>query len=255
MTASLTPEQVEHYWTAGFVSGLPVLTADEAADFVARLEAVEAEQAALHGGSWDKRDFRPWEQDDHPLRDWLDALARHPRVLDAVESVLGPDILVRNCDVFIKNGDHRRGIGWHQDTAEQGEDADCLLTVWLGLTPATVDNGALQFCAGSHRMTIPGGPKDRFTLTFTKEAAAHLPADATFTNVMAPGQMSMHHFRTAHRSGPNRTQGRRIAFVGRYMATRISQATAESGQAVLVRGHDTHKHFALKERFPMTWTM
>lgn len=254
MTASLTPEQVARYWTEGFVTGVPALTPEEAADHLARLEAIEADEIARRGGTWDKRDYRPWEDPEHPLAAWLDALARHPRVLDAVASVLGPDVLIRNADVFVKHPGVRRGIGWHQDTAVVGEDADRLVTVWVGLTEATVANGALQYAAGSHRLHIPGGPTDRYTLTFTKEAAAHLDPARTVHNVMAPGMLSLHHFRTAHRSGPNTTTSRRVAFVGRYMAPRISPETAESGQATLVRGTDRFGHFALKERFPMTWT-
>lgn len=254
MTASLPQASVEQYWRDGFLSALPILSDAEAADYLARLEAIEAEQIAKGGGTWDNRDYRPWDHPDHPLIGWLDELARHPAILDVVESILGPDIMVRNCDVFIKNPGVRRGIGWHQDTAERGEDADCLLNVWLGLTPSTIENGGMRFSRGSHRLEIPGGPKDRFTLTFTKEAAAHLDPTQTVDNIMSPGMASVHHFRTAHTSGPNRTDARRVAFVGRYMAARISQETAESGAGVLVRGENTGP-LSTKDRFPMTWTM
>ncbi|MCA9571259.1 MAG: phytanoyl-CoA dioxygenase family protein, partial [Myxococcales bacterium] len=119
---------------------------------------------------------------------------------------------------------------------------------------STDESGACRSPPDPTRPELVGGPKDRFTLTLTKEAAAQLDANATVHNDMAPGMLSMHHFSTVHSSGPNRSDRRRVAFVGRYMSPAISQETAESGQAVLVRGHDTHKHFALKERFPMTWT-
>jgi ectoine hydroxylase-related dioxygenase (phytanoyl-CoA dioxygenase family) len=253
MSGSLTPEQVEHYWREGWVHRIPVLAPEEVEELVRRLEEVEAEQSAQ--GAWTARDYRPWDQPDHPLLDWIDRLARHPVVLDAVESILGPDILIRNADVFLKEPGLKRGIGWHVDTAVQGPDADRLLTAWIGLSASTVENGGLQFSAGSHRRVYPGGPKDRYTLTFTKETAALLDPADTRSNVMEPGMMSLHHFRTAHRSGPNLSTGRRIAFVGRYMAPAISAETAESGQATLVRGTDRFGHFALKPRFPLTWTM
>ncbi|MCB9663509.1 MAG: phytanoyl-CoA dioxygenase family protein [Alphaproteobacteria bacterium] len=251
---SLSPDQIEHYWQEGYVTGLRALSEEEAGAFLAELEEIEAREVEARGGRWHPRDYRPWEQEDHPLVDWLDRLARHPAVLDHVASLLGPDILVRNCDVFIKEPGVRRGIGWHRDTAVTGEDADRLLTVWLGLTDADDAKGALRFSARSHRQDIPGGPKDRFTLTLTKEAATHLDPERTVHNTLRPGMMSMHHFATVHSSGPNTTTSRRVAFVGRYMSPAISTDTAESGQATLVRGQDTHRHFALKPRFPMTWT-
>jgi hypothetical protein len=90
------------------------LTAEEAAHELATLERLEAEEVERRGGVWEKRDFRPWEEDDHPLYAWANALVRRPKLLDAVESILGPDILIRNCDVFIKRPGLKRDIGWHK---------------------------------------------------------------------------------------------------------------------------------------------
>jgi ectoine hydroxylase-related dioxygenase (phytanoyl-CoA dioxygenase family) len=148
----------------------------------------------------------------------------------------------------------RRGIGWHIDTAERGEDTNGMLTAWLGLTASTKQNGCLAFSAGSHDIEIPGGPKDKYTLTLTREAQSHLDPAATVLNEMAPGMASLHHFRMIHASGPNRSDARRVGFVVRYMRPDVSQATAESGQATLVRGSDRVGNFSLKPRFPMTWT-
>lgn len=250
---SLSPDQIESYWERGFVNRLPVISADEAADALAELERIEAAEIERRGGAWTERHCRPSEQ-DHPLRAWLDRLVRLPGLLDAVEGVLGPDILVRNADVFLKEPGVRRGIGWHIDTAEQGPDADRLLTAWVGLTASTAENGCLRYAAGSHRLEIPDGPKDKYHLTFTKEAAAALdPASVAF-NLMDPGMASLHHFRLAHASGPNTSSGRRVGFVVRYMSPQITPATAESGVATLVRGSDRFGHFKLKDDFPMTWS-
>lgn len=254
MPGSLPPEQIDAFWQNGFVTRIPALTPDEARERLEAFEAIEAAEIARGGGAWTQRDYRPWEQDDHPLRAWLDSLARHPRVLDAVESILGPDLLLRNADVFLKEPGNPRGIGWHLDTARRGPEVDGLVTVWLGLTASTRENGGLLYAAGSHRIDIPGGPKDRFTLTLTREASATLDPSRTHVNEMEPGMCSIHHFGLVHASGPNRTANRRLGFVGRYMATSVDPAVAESGAATLVRGTDSHRRFALKDRFPMTFT-
>lgn len=255
MTAALTPDQTEAYWTDGYVNRLVALTPDEAAEQLAAFERIEAETVAAHGGEWKQRDYRPWEHADHPFRDWIDGLVRHPRVLDFVESILGPDILIRNADIFVKNPGIRRGINWHVDTAEKGPDADRLLTVWLGLTDSTDENGGLHYAAGSHRQLLPDAPKDKWNLTLSPTAVSALDRSREVINVMEAGMMSMHHFSLVHASGPNRTTRRRVGFVGRYMAPAIQASTAESGVATLLRGRDTHGHFTLKDRFPMTWTM
>jgi len=254
MTASLSPEQVSSYRERGFVHRIPVLTPEEAAIWLAELQAIEAAEVERRGGRWHPRDFRPHEGLDHPFAAWLGERVRHPRILDAVESILGPDILVRNADIFIKEPGVRRDIAWHWDTAERGPDADLLITAWIGLTASTPDNGCLRYAAGSHLQEIPDAPTDKHHLTFTRTAVAALDPAQVVLNEMDPGQMSIHHFRLAHASGANRTATRRVGFVVRYMAPAITPATAESGVATLVRGRDTHRHFALRDHFPMTWS-
>lgn len=255
MSATLSDEQVEQFWTNGFVSPVPVLTADEAAHYLAWLERIEAEQVEACGGTWDTRDYRPGRDTDHPMKPWLHELAHHPRILDAVSSILGPDVLVRNGDVFIKNPGVRRGIREHRDTAMLGDVTDHLVNIWVGLTPSTPQNGGLWFYRGSHRLDLADGPKDRFTLTLTPGAIGELDKGTVFHNVLEPGQASMHHFSTIHASGPNMTRERRVAFVGRYMSPHCTQEIAECGQAKLMRGTDTVGNFQLTDDFPMTWTM
>lgn len=253
MTGSLSPDQLDHYRTNGFVNRIPVFSAEEAAGWLAELEAIERAQIEAHG-EWKQRDYRPWEHGDHPMRDFIDRLARHPAVLDAVESILGPDILVRNVDVFLKEPGLKRGIAWHIDTAEQGPDADLLLTAWIGLSASTEENGGLHYAAGSHRQALPDAPTDKWSLTLKPTAVAALDPARTVVNTMEPGMMSLHHFRLVHASGPNRSTSRRVGFVCRFMSPAISQATAESGVATLVRGQDRYGHFGLKPHFPLTWT-
>jgi non-heme Fe2+,alpha-ketoglutarate-dependent halogenase len=253
MTGSLTAEQVEQYWQFGYVNRVPALSPEVAAHYLARLEEIERQEIERRGGTWWPRDFRSG-QDDHPLAGWLDELVRQPSILDAASSILGPNLLVRNADVFLKEPSTSRGIGWHQDTAERGPDADCLLTAWVGLTASTRENGCLEFSARSHRLELPDGPTDKFSLTLKPRAVAALDPAATVPNLMEPGMMSMHHFRTVHRSAVNRSSQRRVGFVVRFMSPAISQATAESGQATLVRGVNEPKNLGLKDRFPMTWS-
>ncbi|HMV67009.1 MAG TPA: phytanoyl-CoA dioxygenase family protein [Myxococcota bacterium] len=255
MSGTLTPEQVEHYQTQGFVNRIPIFTPDEAGRWLARLEDLERAELDRRGGDWKDRDFRPWVTDDHPMFAWANELVRTPALLDAVESLLGPDILVRNADIFVKNPGLRRDIGWHVDTAEKGADADQLLTVWLGLTESTRKNGCILYSAGTHRREIPNGPKDKHSLTFTREAIASLRPQDTALNEMEAGMCSMHHFRIAHASGPNRSDARRIGFVVRFMSPDIQPETAESGAATVVRGSDRRGRFHLRDKFPMTWTM
>ena len=253
---TLSPEQVEHFRREGYVSGIPVLDRSEVVRFRGLLERVESQQRALHGGSWPERDHLPRRVDDHPLKNLFHTLARNSRVLDAVESILGPDNLVRNGDVFIKEPMTDPGIGWHQDTTMRLPEADHLLSVWIGLTPSTPENGGMRFSRGTHLddLPTPHRPRDNTELTLTAEASRLMDPSRTVDNVLGAGEMSMHHSLTLHSSGPNGFDDRRIAFVIRYMSTAISPEGAECGVAMLVRGKDTVGRFHLKEDFPVTWT-
>src|SRR5690606_20510623 len=90
----LPAEQVDFYRTHGYVAPVRVMSDVEAARYRGRLEAFEV----AHGGPIPGT-FR---HKPHLLFPWLADLVRHPRILDAVESLLGPDLLVWSSVFFIK---------------------------------------------------------------------------------------------------------------------------------------------------------
>jgi len=64
----------------------------------------------------------------------LEEIARHPAILDAVESLIGPDILVFTSTVWAKAPGDRRYVSWHQDSAYFGLDPHAEVTAWVALT-------------------------------------------------------------------------------------------------------------------------
>ena len=80
-------------------------------------------------------------------------LARHPAVLDRVESILGPDLLVWMVELIVKQPHSDKILTMHQDLNYWGFDhADREVTAWIALTDVTVANGAMSFVRGSHRL-------------------------------------------------------------------------------------------------------
>jgi len=86
VTTLLSPAAVERYRRDGFYFPIPVLAPGEARERRRRLEAVEATHGGQIGGEL--------RQKPHLLFTWLADLVRHPPILDAVEAVLGPNLLV-----------------------------------------------------------------------------------------------------------------------------------------------------------------
>lgn len=255
-TDGLGPDQVTAYWQDGFLIGVPVLDAGEVADARAEFQRVESEQRALHGGAWADRHHYPWQSPDHPMKALYHRLAFHPRLIAAVSSVLGPDVLIRNADVFVKEPGVRRTVAWHLDTAMLDGTQDAYLTAWIGLSEegANASNGGLQFLRGAHRLEIPDRPVDRHRLTFSSKAMQVVTPDRVVQTDMPAGHASLHHACMPHFSGPDLSPHRRIGFVVRYMGAGISAAMAESGTATLARGCYDRGAFALKDDFPVTWT-
>ena len=189
--------------------------------------------------------------DTHFAFRWVDELTRHPRVLDAVEQVLGPNILAWNSSWFVKMPGDKSFIGWHQDGAYWGLEPMEVLTAWIALGPVTPENGCMRVIPGSHTRThLP--QRDTFdqnsALTRGQEIAVAVDEARAVDLTLAPGQMSMHHLWIVHGSNANQSDLPRIGLAVRYVSTRVRQQDADDPFAMLVRGEDTHHHFRLTER-------
>jgi non-haem Fe2+, alpha-ketoglutarate-dependent halogenase len=133
MAGSLSKEQVEHFRREGYAYPFDAISKDEAASYVAKLESYDA----MLGEEAQKQ----LKIKAHVASPWLIDLARNPKILDAVESVIGPDILLFGASVFAKKPRDTRFVSWHQDAAYYGLDPQEEVTCWLGLTDADMENG------------------------------------------------------------------------------------------------------------------
>src|ERR1700675_2880254 len=143
---TLSPAAVAQYRRDGFYFPMRILSAEEAAGYRARLEAVERERGGSLGGELRHK--------GHLLFTWLDALIRHPRILDAVEDVLGPNLLCWSTSFFIKEASDPGFVSWHQDATYWGLSSPDVMTVWVAFTPANLLNGCMKFMPGSHRQQL-----------------------------------------------------------------------------------------------------
>jgi ectoine hydroxylase-related dioxygenase (phytanoyl-CoA dioxygenase family) len=184
--------------------------------------------------------------------EWADRLIRHPAVLDAVEAVIGPDILVWNTAVLIKQPRNRDFVSWHQDVYYWGNHPDHVTGAWIALADSTPENGCVQMIPGSHRWGIikhvdTYGADNMLSRGQTLDRA--IDETQAVDVMLRPGEMSLHHTRTVHGSRPNRSAQFRIGFVITYMAPATQMIGPRTG-ATLVRGRDTHGHFDLEEVRP-----
>lgn len=240
----LDQTQINAFWRDGYLFPLRVMTETQALSHRRQLEAIEAR--------WLSADLpHPLLQykrvNAHCVMPFAAHLAMNSAVLDAVECILGPDILVWSVEFLIKEPGTSHIVSMHQDLTYWGfGDTSDQVTAWLALSPATPESGCMEFVRGSHNNPILPH-KDTFStsnlLSRGQEIAVDIaPADRTAIPLRA-GEMSLHHGLTIHGSGPNRSTDRRIGFAVRYINPNVRQRVAERDYAMLARGVDRSGHF------------
>ncbi|ROI15837.1 Phytanoyl-CoA dioxygenase domain-containing protein 1 [Anabarilius grahami] len=252
------------YEQQGYLSALPILSPEElqqARDAFAELErkhGVDYTAYSLHN--------------IHQECDWVMALAKHPRLLEVVTAVLGPDVILLDSRFICKypvqkpksNGviqlsnekkDEMPFVAWHQDMKYWGFDGGPVLSVWLALDDSLEDNGALQVIPGSHHSgLLPHHQSKRAgnMLSVNQEIPDELvQAENAILCPLQAGQMSIHDGLLVHASDPNTSDRRRCGYVIRYVPTctypiQDPERPRSFPDTVLVSGFDKYNHFSNK---------
>ena len=251
--SGLPQEQIDEYWTNGYLSGIQILSSEQME--IARKKLIQLEHSELESdpNQWSSPDYLPWSDRKNSWWHWIKPMATHPKIIAAVRGILGQNILIRNADVFVKPAQSARSINWHVDCTADIYEADKMLSVWFAISNSEPENGCMEFLPGSHRMPLPPNIKDKTTLSFAGTALERANSSARESNIIQAGQISMHHFRTVHRSSGNTTSQPRIGLVIRFMSSDASVETAETGKAFLACGENLPGHFSIQKNFPVTW--
>jgi non-heme Fe2+,alpha-ketoglutarate-dependent halogenase len=233
----LSVQQIEQYRDAGWVSPVPVMSSDAAATARSKLETHEATLGHPVDASQRSK--------CHLLFRWVDDIMRDDQVLDAVEDLIGPNILCWNTILWIKEPQTASYVGWHQDLSYWGLDNDELVTVWVALSPASEASGCMSVIPGSHHQLLQHDEtwnKDNL-LTRGQELSIDPAEYPIVAMALEPGQASFHNVRSAHGSGSNTTDDRRIGLSMHFMPTHTRQKLSDWDSAALVRGSDDYGHF------------
>ena len=237
MPKRLTPAQVDRYHEEGFCFPVDVMTPAEAEGFRVRLEEAEATYPDALG---------PTERNNaHLAFTFMDEIVHHPAILDAVEDLIGPDILCWGSVLFIKEPESSGFVSWHQDLNYTPLEPHDGVSTWLALSPSNRESGCMQMLPGTHREGVRE-QSDTFhehNILTRGQTIENLDTSRAVDLLLEPGQISLHHGRTIHSSQPNRSRDRRIGVVvQQYIPPRMRERDGR-GYAVLVRGTDPCQHF------------
>ena len=237
MPKLLSQAQVDAYHRDGYVFPMRAIAEAEMRATRERYEALCRQE----GGQLTKRT----NQKPHLLVTWLADMVRHPRILDAVEDVIGPNILAWSSGFFIKGTNDPSYVSWHQDSTYWGLSSPDVVTAWVALTPSTTESGCMQVVPGTQAIQV--AHKDTYAdnnmLSRGQELAVDVDKSKAVNIVLQPGEMSLHHVQIFHGSDPNRAKHRRIGFTIRYIPTYVRQLSPVRDSAMLVRGVDEYRYF------------
>ena len=238
---TLTTDEVRAFKTDGLLFPKPALSADEAAAALAQLERYESDSGGTVNGKWRYK--------SHLVFPWINRIMRLPKLLQLVEPLLGPDLMVWTSHLYPKEPGDGRFISWHQDSAHWGLDSEQIVTLWLALTPVTEENGCMRMLPGTHRKGIVDH-EDTWDpdniLTRGQTITSGIDEDLAVSVELAAGQCSLHHVNMFHASHPNTSDARRVGLALRYITPQARQQRVENDFATLVRGEDRFGHFELE---------
>jgi len=244
---SISPEILQtlgdRFFADGYLFPVHVFSPEQAQGYRAELETLERRLSGIKTGNKNQLNY------PHLLFRFANAICRDEKLLDVVESILGPDILVWGSTFFIKEPKTDTYVSWHQDMKYWGlSDTDGQVSAWIALNNVSQANGCMQFLPKTHLGEMVTH-KDTFSddnfLTRGQEADFTLDEEEIVHIELTAGQASFHRGKLLHASPPNHSDDRRIGYAIQFIAPHVQQNVASKDFAMLVRGEDRYGHFEL----------
>ena len=235
----LSSNQLKMYSEEGFVSSIDIFSKEEALEIRKEIENIEKK--------WPNELEGPGRNYVHLISPIFDKVCHNSKILDAVESIIGKNILVCGTTLFIKNPNEKGYVSYHQDAKYIGLEPHNWVTAWIAVTDSNENNGCMRMWPGSHKEKIKHHNQkfDENNLLTRGQTIENISIEKTIPLVLKAGQMSLHHPKVVHGSELNKSNDRRIGFVVQsYIGTNVNQVLGKI-YVQLARGKDSynfHEH-------------
>ena len=161
----------------------------------------------------------PWGQSAQLIgtQAFLD-LCRFEEILDMVEQLIGPDIVLWGSQLFCKPAGDGQAVPWHQDGQYWPLDPMATVTVRVAFDGSTPENGCMRYIPGSHKTRKL--EHHEFTDAANMALKQQIPSideSQAVDDVLEPGMISIHDVYLLHGSAENRSTRRRSDYAIRYM--------------------------------------
>ena len=233
--AKLSEQQIKFYDEKGYIAPIDVLSKHEANQIRQEIETIEKKWPnALEGIG---RNYV------HLISPVFNKVCLNNKILDAVESIIGKNILICGTTLFIKNANEKGFVSFHQDAKYIGLEPHNWVTAWVAVTDSNEKNGCMRMWPGSHKEDLKNHEQkfDENNLLTRGQTIENVPLEETDPVVLEAGQMSLHHPAVVHGSGLNKSNDRRIGFVVQsYIGNNVDQVLGKI-YVQKARGEDVYK--------------
>jgi non-heme Fe2+,alpha-ketoglutarate-dependent halogenase len=225
---SLSASQLREYARNGIVYPIEVMPVSTAQNYRAGFEELEVEL----GG------HTRYVAMTHLYFRWAFEVAVEPKILDAVELILGPDLLVQSTLILCKYPNDESFVTWHQDFNYASQDSSPTISAWLALSDSTRQSGCLRAIPGSQQAgVLPHADSvvENNMLTYSLEVDDSSAIDVE----LKAGEMSLHQAGIIHGSLPNKSGDKRIGFIIRFVTPQFART---ENPVVRARGNGVCRH-------------
>ena len=228
----LNSSQIKSYNDEGYFAPINVLSTDEAKEVRDEIEYLEKK--------WPNELEGLGRNYVHLISPVFDKICHNSKILDAIESIIGKNILICGTTLFIKNPNEKGFVSFHQDAKYIGLEPDNWVTAWIAVTDSNENNGCMRMMPGSHKKDLKNHNQkfDDNNLLTRGQTIEDISISETEPVILKAGQMSLHHPKIIHGSGLNKSKDRRIGFVIQsYIGTNVDQVLGKM-YVQLARGED-----------------
>ena len=232
MPKYLTKNIVQNYYRDGFIGPIELLTAEEANVLRQKIEYFEDKLGMQIQQRCKIKAHLPFT--------FLCDLISHPRLLDAVEDIIGPNILCWGSSFFQKEPHDPGFVSWHQDSMYYGLEPPDTLTAWVAISNSNEVSGCMKFIPGSHDQGIYHHEelKSENNLLSRGQTIKKINEKKAVSMVLNAGQFSFHKEDCVHGSAPNNSDDRRIGLSIHYISPNVHEKKFPGASAVILRGED-----------------
>ena len=238
----LSANQLKQYKDEGFVSPIDIFSKERANDVRKEIEFIEEKMP----GELNKSG----RYNAHLISPLLDEVTHSSKILDAVQSIIGENILICGTTLFIKNPNEKGFVSYHQDAKYIGLKTYNWVTAWVAITDSNEHKRCMRMWSGSHKEDLKDHDQmfNEGNLLTRGQTVNNVPIENTTPLILKAGQMSLHHPTVVHGSDLNKSNDRRMGFVIQsYIGTNVKQVLGKNS-VQLARGIDKFNYHKTIDR-------